>query len=105
MSHCVFDIIAKDPEEQHVASDVHETCMHKHRSQKSQIDYRWPRRLQYPDNMISDDLGARADQIRSSYYLFWYYAKACNERVTLGKLKQKHKNIDRNQSPRHIRCD
>ena len=38
MAHAVFDIVAKNPEEEHITSNVRNPSVHKHGSEKRQIN-------------------------------------------------------------------
>src|SRR6185369_15763114 len=38
MTYAIFDVVAEDPEEKHVAADVREVAVHEHRGEERQIN-------------------------------------------------------------------
>src|SRR5882672_3377559 len=65
MTHPVFDVIAKDPEKEHVAGNVRDAAVHEHRYEQSEVD-RKRGRLQTGNQELLTGGRNYHDAIRSS---------------------------------------
>ena len=43
MAQAVFEVVSKDPEEEHVAGDVCDAAVHEHRNNQGQVNREWRR--------------------------------------------------------------
>ena len=99
MTEAMLNVVAKDPQVEHIAKDVTEATVHKHVRQQGQVNNRRPRRFgnqMVLASRISNDLWF--DQILARHDLLRNDTPAVSNRF-VRKLKRENNDIDRQQKP------
>ncbi len=91
----IFDVVAENPQKQHIAEDVHYIAVHKHRTQKIKIN-RQRRILMHNGRRLSADLDRLCtDKINARSYFLRHERKSISKRIVAAQAlkKNKHQNI------------
>jgi hypothetical protein len=101
----VLDVVAEDPEEQHVAQQVHQAAVHEHRSQQRQIDAA-RRRLQLQRGTLVPDFDDDGtSHVLAGPDLLRHRGQGVGEDVVRPEPLKKGEDdhVDRNQCPGDVR--
>ena len=110
MTQTIFDVVAKDPKEEHVAEDVGNAAVHEHRSDQRQIDGN-RRRLESrhfdaPAGKRVHDDAIASDYVPAGNDLRWNGGVGVSELIVCSQVLKKHKdqNICQDQQIVNYRC-
>ena len=105
MPQVVFDVVAEDPEKQHVAEQVHQAAVHEHRNQQREI-HRAGRLLQRNGGGLVADLDAhRPRDVLAGADLLRHGRERVGELLVRAHPLQEHEHqhIERNQQVGDVR--
>src|SRR5690606_7840486 len=94
VAHAVLDIVAEDPQVQHVAEEVHEAAMHEHRGQRRQ-ERRHDHELWGQLTKTEQDRWNHTERVKCLLAAHW----------TERDLPQEHEHTDNHERYGHHRCD
>jgi hypothetical protein len=110
-AHVLFDVVAKNPEEPHIAGNVHDAAMHEHAGQQREIDGE----RRFLEARSGDDarafLGLDLDlpvlrhDVRAGHDFLRHRREGHREAFVHPRALQQHKNqhVDNDQPHRHDR--
>ncbi len=94
----IFDVVAENPQKQHIAEKVHKIAVHKHRTQKIEIDGQRRRVMRNLRRLSADVYQLRRNNINAGRDLLRHERKSVGKRLVAAQTLQKHKN-------QYINCD
>ena len=88
----MFEIVSKDPKEQHIPKDVHDAAVHKHGRDQREINWTWCG-LQIDDPTLISNLNwDRPCYVLARSYLFWNSGKRVGELIVRAETLQEHEH-------------